>query len=557
MRCPLRAKRAFRIAAGCLFILLAGDDALAAPAPLLPDSYRRLFDAGTANGAFNGVAIGLIHGKEQQTVFFGNGAAKPAADSVFEIGAATDVFTGILLAQAAIEGKLRLADPLRGLLPSDFPWADADLGATPLVSLATQKTGFPATPPNLFPANADDPYAGYREADLLALLANVHGKPAPHAIDYSTLNAGLLGLGLARLYDTDYPALLASKILLPLGMTHSGFDDPPNLLPGHALGQASRHWHYGALAGAAGLRSTLADLLAFVGTNLQPGGSSLRAALLLARQSRADGPAGGVGLGWDVHELAGDEQTWPMVWRASQTGGFSTFIGFRTDRQQGLVLLADSVVALAPIGLAWLSDEAPPAPPRAPYVPTPAQIARYPGLYRLLDGSEVTVRASGAALTAQVRGQPEWPLFPVAEDIYSANGGGAVITFVRNIDEISGLLLRTNGIYVNAERLTVRAPRLPRAAIAIEPAKLSAYAGDYLLEAGVLLRVCASSDGLVAQFTGSAPTPMHAYARDAFADADGVNLLTFQRDENEKISDISIELAGGERKAERVHWRTP
>ena len=557
MRCTLRAKRAIRIVAGCLCALLAAAPALAAPTALLPDSYRRLFDTGIANGAFHGVAVGLIRGKEQQTVFFGNGATKPAADSVFEIGAATDVFTGILLAQAAIEGKVRLTDPLRSLLPGGFPWADTELAATPLVSLATQQTGFPATPPNLFPANADDPYAGYGDADILALLANAHAKAPPHAIDYSTLNAGLLGVGLARAYDTDYPSLLARKILLPLGMTHSGFDDPSALLSGHAFGQPSPHWHYGALAGAAGMRSTLADLLAFVGTNLQPAGSSLRAALLLARQSRADGPAGGVGLGWNVHELPGDEQSWPMVWRASHTGGFSTFIGFRTDRQQGLVLLADSIVALAPIGLAWLSDEAPPPAPPAPYVPTPAEIARYPGLYRLLDGSEMTVRASGATLTAQVRGQPVWPLFPLAEDVYSANGGSAVITFVRNIDAISGLLLRTNGVYVNAERLTQRAPRLPRAAIAIEPAKLAAYAGDYLLDPGVLLRVSASSDGLVAQYTGSAPMPMHAYARDAFAGADGVNLLTFQRDENGKISGVSIELAGTERKAGRVHWRAP
>ncbi len=557
MRRTFRADSAFRIVAG-LLVLLAGGHAIAASAPLLPETYRRLFDAGTANGAFSGVAVGLIRGKEQQTFFFGKGAAAlPNADSAFEIGAATDVFTGILLAQAAIEGKLRLTDPLRSLLPADFPWADAELGATALVSLATQQTGFAAAPANLFPSNPDDPYAGYGETDLLTLLANVRAAPAPNTINYSTLNAGLLGVGLARLYGTDYPALLASKVLVPLGMTHSGFDDPANLMAGHAFGQTATHWHYGALVGAAGLRSTLTDLLAFVGTNLKPEGSSLRAALVLARQSRAEGPSGGVGLGWNVHELASDQQTWPMVWRASETGGFSTFVGFRTERQQGVVLLANSIVVLVPIGLAWLSDEAPPAAPPAPYVPTAAQIARYPGLYRLIDGSEVTVREAGSALTAQVRGQPVWPLFPVAEDIYSANGGGAVITFVRNIDEISGLLLRTNGVYVTAERLTTRAPRLPRATIAIAPEQLAAYSGDYALEPGVLVRVSASADGLVAQFTGSAATPMQAYAHDAFASADGVNLMNFRRDENGHIAGITLELAGAERKAERVRWRTP
>jgi hypothetical protein len=150
-----------------------------------------------------------------------------------------------------------------------------------------------------------------------------------------------------------------------------------------------------------------------------------------------------------------------------------------------------------------------------------------------------------------------WSLFPVAEDIYSANGGDAVITFVRNIDEIGGLLLQRNGTYVTAQRLTARPPRLPRPAFEVERAKLGVYAGDYALEAGVLVRVSATADGLVAQYTGSLPIPMRAFTRDRFADADGVNLLNFQRDEYGRIAGITVDLAGGERKAERIHWRTP
>jgi CubicO group peptidase (beta-lactamase class C family) len=525
----------------------------------LSDSYRRQFAAGAANGAYSGLAVGLIHGKEQQTWFFGKGAGSPPpdADSAFEIGAATDVFTGILLAQAALENKLRLTDPLRGLLPSDFPWADADLAATPVVSLATQQSSLPATPANLFPADAEDPYAGYREADLLAFLANQKNLAATRTISYSTLNGGLLGVLLARLYGSDFPTLLTTKVLVPLGMSHSGFDDPQTLLTGHAFGATTPHWHYGVLAGAAGLRSTLTDLLAFVRLNLQPESSALRGALLLARQTRAEGPAGGVGLGWNIHELAGDQQTWPVVWRGSETGGFSTFVGFRTDRQQALVLLASSAVELAPLGLAWLSDELPPSAPAALYVPEAGVVERYTGLYRLLNGSEVTVRSVGSTLTAQMRGQPEWRLLAVAEDVYATNGGAAVITFVRNIDKISGLVLRTNGQYVTAQRLSERAPRLPRSAVAIDAGKLADYTGDYAVGDDVLVRITTTSDGLAAQYTGSAPIAMRAFARDRFADADGANALIFTRDETDRINGLTVELGGGERKGQPVHWRTP
>jgi len=579
MRSELRATRAPGFVALILALLVSAPvDAVqpkaskkpapataAAAAPKLSDSYRRIFAAGAANGAYNGLAVGMIQGKEQETWFFGNSAnaALPDGDSAFEIGAATDVFTGILLAQAAIEGKVRLNDPLRRLLPTDFPWADSTLAGSAVVTLATQQSGLPGLPANLFPTDAEDPYAGYRETELLAFLAN-YRRTTPSrgssdsTIGYSTLNGGLLGMLLGRVYQTDFPTLLANKVLVPLGMAHSGFDDPQNLLAGHAFSQDAPHWHYGALAGAAGLRSTLNDLMAFVRINLQPESSTLRGALLLARQPRAQGPSGGVGLGWNVHELPGSDQpTWPVVWRASETGGFSTFIGFRTDRQQGLVLLANTTAELAPIGLGWLSDELPPPTPAPAFVGDAAAAARYAGLYRLANGADVTVRSAGTALSAQVRGQPVWRLMAVAEDVYATNGGAAVITFVRNIDEISGLVLRANGGYVSAQRLSERAPRLSRNAIVVDAKKLAEYAGDYALDENILVRVSTTGDGLSAQYTGTASIPMHAVAPDRFADAEGANGLNFTRDENNRISSLTVELGGGERKAQPVHWRTP
>jgi CubicO group peptidase (beta-lactamase class C family) len=579
MRSELRATRASGIVALILALIVSASAGAAQPnaskkpvpaasaaaAPKLSDSYRRLFAAGAANGAYNGLAIGMVQGKEQETWFFGNNANAPLpdADSAFEIGAATDVFTGILLAQAAIEGKVRLNDPLHGLLPPDFPWADGALAGSAVVTLATQQSGLPGLPANLFPADAEDPYAGYREGDLLAFLAN-YRRATPSqtigysTISYSTLNGGLLGMLLGRAYQADFSTLLASKVLVPLGMVHSGFDDPQNLLAGHAFSQTAPHWHYGVLAGAAGLRSTLNDLMAFVRVNLQPETSPLRGALLLARQSRAQGPAGGVGLGWNVHELPGSDQpTWPVVWRASETGGFSTFIGFRTDRQQGLVLLANTTAELAPICLGWLSDELPPPTPAPAFVGDANAAARYVGLYRLANGADLTVRSAGTALTAQVRGQPVWRLMAVAEDVYATNGGAAVITFIRNIDQISGLVLRANGGYVSAQRLSERAPRLSRNAISIDPRMLAEYVGDYSLDENILVRVSTTADALAVQYSGSASIPMHAVAPDRFVDADGANGLNFTRDENNRISGLTVELGGGERKAQPVHWRRP
>jgi hypothetical protein len=132
-----------------------------------------------------------------------------------------------------------------------------------------------------------------------------------------------------------------------------------------------------------------------------------------------------------------------------------------------------------------------------------------------------------------------------------------VITFIRNIDQISGLVLRANGGYVSAQRLSERAPRLSRNAISIDPRMLAEYVGDYSLDENILVRVSTTADALAVQYSGSASIPMHAVAPDRFVDADGANGLNFTRDENNRISGLTVELGGGERKAQPVHWRRP
>lgn len=525
-------------------------------ATAIPDRYRRVLEQSAASGAFGTIAVGLIDGNDQKTWFFGKHPGAPPGDgsSEFELGAVTDVFSGILLAQALLDGKLRASDTLGSVL-ADVAFADPALAATPVLSLAMQQSGLPATPANLFPRDAGDPYAQYAGADLGAFLVNYRAAAWSRDYAYSPLNGAALGLVLGRVYDSDFRSLLLSKVLAPLGLKNTGFEDSAALRQGHAYGHPASHWHFDALAGAAGLRSSLSDLLTFMQRNLHPDSSPLRSALLLARQTRADSVVGGLGLGWVVHDIPGDGQTWPLVWRAGRTGGFSTFLGFRTDRQQAVVLLGDAADDLATLGVAWLSDQSPPPAAPAPYRPTPAQLEASAGLYRLLDGSDVSVRVSGESLLAQLRGQPAWPLQAVAADDFVAPGGGAGVSFVRNLGDVSGMVLRSNGIFVTGERLSARAPTLPRVPIEIDARTLSLYPGDYRVDADTLVRVTSVDAGLVMQLSGAQAVALHAYAVDRFADADGQNGLVFHRDDKGAISAVTLLLAGGEREATPANWR--
>jgi len=520
---------------------------------LFAKSFREVIDRGVANGAYRGVAIGVIDGKRRQTIYLGHRdggkSAPPDDDSRFEIGAVSEIFAGLLLAQAAVDRTVRLHDPLGGLLAPGFPFADPALAKASLESLATQRAGLPSRPANLFPANLADPYADYATEDLFACLA-LEGSvdlttPAP---DYSVLNIGLLGTLLGRAYATPYADVLSTRVLAPLGMAHTGFGDE-RLLTGHARGDVAPHWHYGVLGAAAGLRASLPDLLAFLQYNLTPEQSPLRPALLLARQPRADGASDALGFGWKVREVASDGATWPLVWRASDTAGFSSFIGFRTDKQRGIVLLGNAAEDLSELGMAWLAEGTAPAAPHGYNAPAAPKLDSYPGLYTLISGDDLIVRAAEDSLHVQLPGA--WPqrLRVVDRDVFAADGGALALTFMRSADDINGVVLRLGDQNISGMRRSLRAPRMPRARIATSASLLAQYAGDYRVAPESWMRLSVDGEGLTAQLSLGERLALYSYAVDRFSDAQGVLELVGHRDEHGRIDKLELDLAGGHRDA--------
>ena len=529
----------------CIFLCVPA----AAQDQAITEVYRNYLQQGVDTGAYQQVAAGWIDGTQTHTWFFGS-HAKPDANSVFEIGAVTEVFTGLLLAQAAYTGKLQLDAALGTLLPAELNNASLTLRSLHVRDLATHRSGLPAVPANLFPAQVADPYAAYTTQDLFAFLSSY--RPPTAALGYSPLNAALLGELLGRAYAKPYASALTATILRPLGLTHTGFDDT-RLLQGYAFGQAVAHWHFSALAASAGLRSTLGDLLVFLQHNLQPHVSPLRAALLLARQPQFGSGKQDAGLGWHIVDVADGEQTWPLVWRASVTAGFSVFIGFRTDRQQALVLLGNTNADLSALGISWLKgDDLPPPPPPPPKPVPTSQLAAYPGLYQVRDGTEVVVRASASGLTGQLRAQPATALQVVTDDVFVATDATFVLSFQRDGETVKSLLLSHSGMNFLARRLSQGAPLVVRKPIAVDAGKLREFTADYRLDAGSLVQVTASGDGLRMQMTGRALAPLFAFATDRFSTRDDSCELTFRRDSGGVISAVSLDFAGGVREATRL-----
>ena len=276
---------------------------------------------------------------EAMLLNYGNTAkdrGKPVtADTVYEIGSITKVFTGILLAQNINNGKMNLEDPAQNYLPDGVHLAAYKNQPIRLVDLATHRSGFPRD------LSSDNP------SDLYQWLNSYRPTIAPGA-EYVYSNLGYMVLGdlLARFSQSDFGALEFTSVSQPLGLLDTREvltgDEQERLAKGYAYdgSQADYFPDSGNMSGAGYLRSTLHDMTRFLMDNMQADSTSLSSSLQLAQVSQAEGrnPGTGAGLGWDIN--------WPgtsteVILKEGGTIGFTSYISFRKDGSSGFVLLSN------------------------------------------------------------------------------------------------------------------------------------------------------------------------------------------------------------------------
>ena len=528
--------------------------AVATAIELRPE-FQSAIEQGIANGRYQSVAVGLLDDGEQSQWLFGAvepGGAKPTADTVYEIGSTTRCFTGLLLADAVLAGKLRLDDTL-GKIFADVHFADPKLAATTLGEIAAHRAGLPAIASNLFPRNVDDPYVTFDAAALKAYLAHAQVDGAG-TYRYSELGVAVLGEAAARVYRKDYRSLVTSEVLAPLTLTESGFGNVAHLVDGFRDGKPVPHWQHQAFAPASGLRASLTDLMRFAAAALRPDKTSLRAPILLARQPRAAAGGGETALAWQIVPVESDGQTWPLLWQAGITGGFASFVGLRTDKQRAVVLLGNAGVDLSALGLTLMADRnAPPAPPKLLPMVAPASLA-YPGLYRFDTGGELLVRASDDGISMQIGGYLPQTMSAYNEDAFEIAGAAGQLTFERQDTKVIGAILHRSGTNLHAARLSEGAPTLKRNTTPLDAKDLAAYAGDYRLSSSMRAHVVVATPGLRAQLTGTAPIFLQSCAHDRFCDADGALEIAFTREKSGKANALDWRQGIFEVRATRDDW---
>ena len=301
-----------------------------------------------------GVVAGVTSAEGRVVVGYGHLSAddltQPDADTVFEIGSITKVFTATVLADLEAQEELSLDTPVQSVLGDEVSMPTSDGAEITLGHLATHSSGLPRLPNNFDPADPTNPYADYTVEDLYAFLSSHKlARAIDETVEYSNVGYGLLGHALALGQGTDFETLIVERVLEPLQMSDTAIELTPTLRERLATGhdgqlRPAANWDLPVLAGAGALRSTVHDLLTFLEANLGLGPSPLRQAMERARTPQRSDPALGmdIGLGWIIAR-EGDRE---FVWHNGGTGGYASFIAFDVEAGEGIVILSNSALSV-------------------------------------------------------------------------------------------------------------------------------------------------------------------------------------------------------------------
>jgi len=207
-----------------------------------------------------GVSIGLI--KNGSFITYNTGSiqkdalTKPTENTLFLIASITKTFTGLLLATAVVENKVKLDDDIRKYLDGDYPNLEYDGHPIQLYHLISHVSRLPF----FLSERAEKP--DYTRADFYSDLHNVKLDMTPGVkFQYSNAAAQLLGFILEKVYHKTYEELLAVKITHPLKI------GPVNKKPiakGYNEDGSYNPEMYNYMQAAGGIKSTTQDLLNYI-----------------------------------------------------------------------------------------------------------------------------------------------------------------------------------------------------------------------------------------------------------------------------------------------------
>ncbi len=433
----------------------------------LKDTFDRLAGPLLERNYAVGVVVAVIDANQTQVFSYGtkskDSREAPDANTVFDIGSITKTFTGLLLQDLAVRGRIRLDDPVQEFLPGSVRVPKKGGRPISLVDLATHTSGLPRVPTNFNTKDLNDPYSDYTVEKLYRFLSTYQLPRAPgDEFEYSNLGFGLLGHVLSLHENRPFETLVIDRICRPLGLLDTGIGLSQNqrgrLTPGHDLeGNGVPEWHFLVLAGCGALRSTANDMVTYLKANMgliQTPLSSAMSATHVPRHGSAI-PRWKIGIGWFVNP------TGDIGWHDGGTGGYYSFVGFNKKRKFGLVWLSNSrlwriAFLRERLEEVLLGKEVRPLNLKRPIALTPPILKSYVGEYQIRPGVVMAVSFVDGYLGLGKPGRlPTSILYPESKTrFFFLETDRVTLSFERDKEgRVTGLILHEEGVRTPAEKI--------------------------------------------------------------------------------------------------------
>jgi CubicO group peptidase (beta-lactamase class C family) len=281
-------------------------------------------------------------------------AATP--DTVYRIGSITKQFTGLMLLQLVETGKVHLSEPVETYFPEiktvqgRQPWYPSPT----FIQLATHTSGLdrePAGPPAKY---VTGPVSEWEKVLIAALPQVKYASEPDTRYMYANVGYAVLGAALGRAARQPYVNYVKERILVPLGMTHSGFELDAEmrarLAKGYEVdeGKADASTSVRELAGRGykvpngGLFTTVGDMARFVSFELGEGPDTVLsrttwAANLTRTNSSMLDLTAGYGIGFMVNRRG----NMVIYGHAGDVAGYSAAAQFDRASRTGVVVLSN------------------------------------------------------------------------------------------------------------------------------------------------------------------------------------------------------------------------
>ena len=286
------------------------------------------------------ISFALLKGEETFYTSYGQlsrGGERPVdKNSLFEIASITKIITSNLIAQAVLEGKLKVNDPIDQYLPKVYSLHGNIKNKISIADLASHQSGLPDL--DFLEMIKKDQQQPAKLVDQEMLTKMING--CDQLIDYgsyrySTVGYTLLGQILEGIYGKPYDQLLNERIFRPLAMKRSftTFYAVDNVVQGYnGEGGEQELFVWNIVAPSGLVKSSTADAMKFLQAIMDKENFIGKAALLTEVPYYSEGNEA-IGLATNIIQENGET----IYLKSGDSMGQSSMLCYNREANWGLV----------------------------------------------------------------------------------------------------------------------------------------------------------------------------------------------------------------------------